>query len=160
MLRSRNSQQSAVVLFLVLAVAAVSIALPACQKREKPAPAGTTATTPPPATATTPAVTGVELGKGIQANKRVVQAQTAFSPADTIYAAVMTEGTAASATLSARWTYEDGQLVDESSQTIVMSGPATTEFHIMKPSGWPAGRYQVQISLNGVVARTAEFTVK
>jgi hypothetical protein len=159
MFRSRNNQQSAVALFLVLAVAAASLAFPACQKREKPAPASTTTTTPPPA-ATTPAVIGVELGNGIQASKRVVQAQTTFNSTDTIYAAVMTEGNAASATLSARWTFEDGQLVDESSQTIVMSGPATTEFHIMKPSGWPAGRYQVQISLNGVVARTVEFTVQ
>jgi hypothetical protein len=141
----------------MLAVAA-SLALPACQKREKTAPAGTT--TPPPAAQTAPAVTGVELGKAIQANKRVTQVLATFSPADTIYAAVITDGNAGSATLSARWTYEDGQLVDESTQSIIMSGPATTEFHVMKPSGWPAGRYQVQISLNGVVARTVDFTVQ
>jgi hypothetical protein len=142
-------------LYLAVALAVTTLALPACQKKEKPAPANT----PPPA-ATAPAVVAVELGKAIQGNKRVVQAQTAFAPGDTIYAAVMTEGNAPSATLSARWTYEDGQLVDESSQTIVMSGPATTEFHVMKPSGWPAGRYQLQISLNGAPARTADFTVQ
>jgi hypothetical protein len=147
------------VLCLVLALAATSLALPGCQKREKPAPEGTTTSTPPPA-ATTPAVVGIEMGKAIQDNKRVVQAQTTFAPPDTIYAVIMTEGNAPSAILSARWTYEDGQVVDESSQTIVMSGPATTEFHIMKPSGLPAGRYQVQISLNGAAARTADFTVQ
>jgi hypothetical protein len=49
-------------------------------------------------------------------------------------------------TLKARWTYEDGQLVNESQQTIAPTGPAVTEFHIAKPSGWPAGKYQVEIS--------------
>lgn len=144
--------------FLVVAMAVLALA--ACQKKEKPAATTPPATTPPPSTATVPAVTGVELGKAIQANKRVVQAQNTFAPADTIYAVVMTEGIADSATLIARWTYEDGQLVDESTQSIMMSGPATTEFHIMKPSGWPAGKYQVQISLNGSPAKSAEFTVK
>src|SRR6185436_18310964 len=145
--------------YFLLLVLVVMLAFPACQKKEKPATANPPATTPP-STATTPAVTGVELGKAIQPSKRVVQAQNTFAPADTIYAVVMTEGIADSATLIARWTYEDGQLVDESTQSIMMSGPATTEFHIMKPTGWPAGRYQVQISLNGTPAKSAEFTVK
>ena len=157
MFSRRNRYPSGVARYLLVALAAMTLALPACQKKEAPAPAP--ADTPPPAAAT-PAVVGVELGKAIQPNKRVLQAQTAFASTDTIYAAVMTEGNAPSAILSARWTYEDGQLVDESSQTIVMSGPATTEFHIMKPSGWPAGRYQVQISLNGAPAKTADFTVQ
>jgi hypothetical protein len=152
MIRRRNSPQSFA--YFLMLVLAVMLAFPACQKKEKPA------TTPPPSTATTPAVTGVELGKAIQPSKRVVQAQNTFAPADTIYAVVMTEGITDSATLIARWTYGDGQLVDESTQSIMMSGPAITEFHIMKPTGWPAGRYQVQISLNGTPAKSAEFTVK
>ena len=159
MFRRRNSPRSSVAYSLML-VLAVMLAFPACQKKEKPAAANPPATTPPPSTATAPAVTGVELGKAIQPGKRVVQAQNTFAPADTIYAVVMTEGITDSATLIARWTYEDGQLVDESTQSIMMSGPAVTEFHIMKPSGWPAGRYQVQISLNGAPAKSAEFTVK
>jgi len=155
MFRRRNPQPAS---WLMLALVAALIAFPGCQKKEKPAAANPPATTPPPSAA--PAVTGVELGKAIQPNKRVVQAQNAFAPADTIYAVVMTDGIADSATLVARWTYEDGQLVDESTQSIMMSGPANTEFHIMKPSGWPAGKYQVQISLNGTPAKSAEFTVK
>ncbi|HWN82229.1 MAG TPA: hypothetical protein VNM87_09055 [Candidatus Udaeobacter sp.] len=159
MFRRRISPRSSTSSWLLLMLALAVIAFPACQKKEKPA-AAPPATTPPPANATVPAVTGVELGKAIQANKRVVMAQNTFAPADTIYAVVMTEGIADSATLIARWTYEDGQLVDESTQSIMMSGPANTEFHIMKPNGWPAGKYQVQISLNGTPAKSAEFMVK
>lgn len=136
---------------LVVAVAAASLALPACQKREKAVPANTSFT---------PAVVGAEVGNAVQSNKRVTQPMTAFSPTDTVYVAIMTEGNAPAATLTTRWTYEDGQLVDESSQTIVMSGPATTEFHIMKPGGWPAGMYKVEILLDGTVARAVGFTVK
>ena len=33
----------------------------------------------------------------------------------------------------------DGQLVDDSAQTVAASGPAVTEFHVSKPDGWPAG---------------------
>ena len=154
MFRRRNPRLTS---WLMLVLASTLIGVPACQKKEKPAAANPPAT-PPPSTA--PAVTGVELGKGIQPNKRVAQAQSAFAPSDTIYAVVMTDGIADSATLIARWTFEDGQLVDESTQSIMMSGPANTEFHIMKPSGWPAGKYQVQISLNGTPAKSAEFMVK
>lgn len=144
--------------FVIMTIAALSLALPACQKREKTAEG--TRGTPPASTSAAPVVTGLELGNAIQGNKRVVQSMITFGPMDTIYASVMTDGNAPSATLTARWTFEDGQIVDESSQTITMSGPATTEFHIVKPSGWPAGKYKVEILLNGNIARSAEFTVK
>jgi hypothetical protein len=34
-----------------------------------------------------------------------------------------------------------------------------TEFHIAKPSGWPTGKYKVEISTNGAVATAKEFVV-
>jgi hypothetical protein len=154
----RAQGDARVIPFVMVAVAVASLVLPACQKREKPAPANTPANAPPATSA--PAVMAVELGNAIQPNKRVTQPSTNFSPTDTIYAAVLTEGNAPAVTLTARWTFEDGQVVDESSQTIVMSGPATTEFHISKPGGWPAGVYKVEVLLNGTVARVAGFTVR
>jgi hypothetical protein len=42
--------------------------------------------------------------------------------------------------LRSRWTFEDGQVVNES-QNIASSGPAVTEFHISKPDGWLVGKY-------------------
>jgi hypothetical protein len=117
----------------------------------------------PPATETTPSVvrvTQVELGNAIGADKRVTAATTEFRPTDTIYATVVTEGTAPNATLVARWTFEDGQTVEESTQTIAPSGTAVTEFHVSKPTGWPVGKYRVAILVNGVQAETKEFEVK
>jgi hypothetical protein len=72
---------------------------------------------------------------------------------------VATEGWAAPVELTARWTYEDGQVVGESSQT-AEPGPSATEFHIPKPSGWPAGRYQVEILADGASAATRSFEVR
>jgi hypothetical protein len=60
----------------------------------------------------------------------------------------------------ARWTFQDGQQVDERTETITPSGEAYTEFHIAKPSGWPAGKYTLHILLNGQEVQTKDFTVQ
>jgi hypothetical protein len=104
-------------------------------------------------------VVNVQLGRAVGADKKVTLAADSFAPTDTIYASVDTQGTAASATLTARWTYQDGQTVHEETQTIAPTGPATTEFHIAKPDGWPRGTYRLEILVDGVSARTASFRV-
>ena len=143
----------------------VAFIVAGCGKSEPP-PAPQ-ATAPPPAAPVAPppaapgvTVSNLELGKQIGADKRVTQPVTSFSPKDTIYVTVLTNGTAPSATLTAKWTYQDGQVVNESSQTIAPTGPAATEFHIAKPDGWPAGNYKVEVSLNGRSTATKEFEVK
>jgi hypothetical protein len=136
----------------------------ACGKSEPPpapratAPPAAPITPPPAAPAVT--VTTVELGNQIGSDKRVTQQMTSFAPKDTIYATVVTNGSAPSATLTAKWTYQDGQVVHESTKTIAPTGPAATEFQISKPDGWPAGTYKVEVSLNGRSTETKEFEVK
>lgn len=104
-------------------------------------------------------VTEVELGRTIGADRRVTDEVDDFAAMDTVYVSVDTDGAASGATLTARWTYEDGQVVDESTQTISPTGPTVTEFHISKPDGFPAGGYQVEILLNGRSVETEEFAV-
>lgn len=129
-------------------------ALAACKKKDAPAPP--TSNTP---TVTAFRVTSIDLGKHVGANRRVDQPATTFGPRDTIYASVATEGSATAATIMARWTFEDGQVVQETSESISPSGPSATEFHIAKASPWPAGRYSVEISVNGVSSGKKDFTV-
>lgn len=119
-----------------------------------------TGATEEPTAAAEVEVTEVSLGRAIGADKTVTEPTTTFGPTDTIYASVRTEGTAASSTISARWTFEDGQVVDESSQTIAPTGPEVTEFHLSNPGGWPAGDYEVAISLDGQPVETQSFTVE
>ena len=116
-------------------------------------------TAPPPAQAPIE-VASVDLGRQIGPDRRVVQSMTTFGVNDTIYASVATTGTAASAVLTAKWTYQTGQTVDSTTMTIAPTGPAQTEFHIMKASPWPAGGYTLTIWLNGQSVGQKAFEVK
>lgn len=148
---------------LIPVLAASMLMLGACGKKDTP-PAS-----PPPPAAATPApaeagvtVTAVKLGKSIGADKKVTAASDSFSPKDTIYAEVATTG-AGTATLKAKWTYsKDGKTADvkEDTMQIAPAGPATNEFHVSKPDGWPAGEYVVEIWVNGKSAGTHRFSVK
>jgi hypothetical protein len=138
----------------------------ACSKPESPPPPPQKPAAPPQAAAPAPPaapapfrVVSVDLGKAIDTNKRVAQPTATFAATDTIYASVVSDGSAPSVALKARWTFEDGQLVNEGAQAIAPRGPIATEFHIAKASGWPTGKYKVEISADGTVVSTKEFVV-
>ena len=133
---------------------ALLIATAACGDRK----AGTDGTVG--TTGTAVRVTDVSLGRALGADKAVSDSTEKFRPTDTIYASVATDGTAQSATLRAKWTFEDGQTVEESSRTIAPSGRERTEFHIAKPSGWPAGKYKLEVFLNDRSTSTKTFEVE
>ena len=145
-----------------------ALLLAACGKKEENAPPPPVATTPPPATTTPPpaapeaavSVTSIDLGTAVGPDQKVTTPTTTFGAKDTIYAAVATTGSASNATLGAKCTYQDGQTVNDSSQTIAPTGPAVTTFHISKPDGWPTGNYKVEISLNGAPVSSKDFSVQ
>ncbi|MBT2144291.1 MULTISPECIES: hypothetical protein [unclassified Rhodanobacter] len=165
---------------LILAAALVAVlALSACGKHDEstaPAPSAT-----PPAAATAPApaapapastapmamnnapagvtFSSVELGSTVDANNKILASGTSFAPKDSIYASVDTSGSG-NATLAAKWTYQDGQVVHEDSKALNAMGPETTAFMISKPGGFPAGNYKVDISLNGNQVASKDFSVK
>jgi hypothetical protein len=105
-------------------------------------------------------VTDVSLGRALGGDKSISDSTDKFRTNDTIYASVTTDGSAPSATLRARWTFEDGQTVDESTRTIAPSSRERTEFHISKPNGWPAGKYKIEVFLNDQSAGTKTFEVQ
>lgn len=107
-------------------------------------------------------VTDAELGRAIGADSRITDAGDTddFAATDTIYVSVATEGTGTGSTLTARWTFEDGQVVDETSRTISPTGPTVTEFHISMDGGMPAGTYTVEILLNGQSVEREDFEVR
>ena len=139
-----------------LALVFAALVLAACGNDD----AAETTTPQGTATATSLTVTDVNLGSSINSDRSVSAPTSDFSPTDTIYASVETEGTGNGATLTARWLYEDGQVVDESSQTISPTGPAITEFHISMPNGLPAGDYTVEILLNNERVETESFEIE
>lgn len=148
---------------------ASALALGACNKSPAPqheaettAPATGATAAPTPAVESAPAtvsVTAVDLGSAVGADQKVTAPTTTFSPGNTIYAAVATTGKG-TATLDAKWIYQDGQTIKEDSKSIAADGPATTTFSISKPDGWPTGNYKIEVTLNGTPAMSKDFTVK
>ena len=104
-------------------------------------------------------VADVTLGRGATADKRVASQTDTFSARDTIVASVHTTGSAQNTNITARWTFQDGQTVDEKTETIAPNGDAYTQFLISKPSGWPAGRYTLHVLVNNQPVQTKDFTV-
>ena len=144
-----------------LTVMALAIAtLAACSKEKKASSGDVTPSAAAPAPAASAvAVTDIDVGKTI-ANSKVTNKADNFKPADTVYASVHTTGSASAATVMARWTFEDGQVVNESTQSIAPNGDAYTEFHISKPTGLPKGKYKVEVFLDSKSAGTKDFEVK
>jgi hypothetical protein len=144
------------------AAATLLLATAAC-KKPAPPPQDESAAAPAPAPPAAPkefSVSGIEVGKGLSADKRVTTPATTFAPSDTIYASVATDGAAPSKVITAKWTFQSGQTVKETSDTIAPTGPAATEFHIAKKSGWPVGKYKVEILVDGSSAGSKDFEVK
>lgn len=168
----KNTRQP---LILAVSLAAV-LALSACGKKDEsastapstppaaqpmsPAPSSTAGMTPSGDTSAMAVTFGsVELGSTVDAGNKIAASGTSFAPKDNIYASVDTNGTG-NATLAAKWSYQDGQVVHEDSKTLNANGPETTAFMISKPSGLPAGNYKVEISLNGNQVASKDFAVK
>jgi hypothetical protein len=135
----------------------------ACKKTEAPpatpAPtlAATTTTLPAPV-----AVKAVTLGSAIGPDKRVTTTSDVFTPKETIYAVVESDGSGP-AKLRALWTFVKGDKTAKVDETVIdfpSSGPAVNEFHVTKPSGWPKGDYKVEIFLNDGTAPAMVKTFK
>lgn len=142
---------------------AALFALAACAKKDADrtdtmASGGAIATpTPQPASLQ---VADVKLGKRLDADKKVVGETDTFAPRDTVFASVHTTGSAIGTDIVARWTFEDGQVVDERTNRISPTGESYTEFHIAKPSGWPEGKYTLHVLVNGQEVQRKDFTVR
>jgi hypothetical protein len=140
-------------------------ALAACNKKNDTTLTDTTAAGTMTATVamdTTPIrVSDIQVGKAVGSDKKVGDQTTSFGVRDTMYVAVVTDGAAKDAKVTAKWTFNDKQVVKESSQTISPAGGETaTEFHVDKKSAWPKGKYKVEVMLNGVSSGTKDLEVK
>lgn len=151
---------------LMIALAG-TVALAACKKKEEPvaAPVVTEpapAPTPPPAEPA-PAVstTSVTVGTSAAADRSVVAAM-AFTPKDKIIVSVKTDAAVpANATIDAKLTYQDGQVAGQKTATVVAADAGTTNIEFTKATPWPAGKYKVDVTVNGQAAgMSQEIEVK
>ena len=139
------------------------LVLSGCKKEEPPPPPPPpVAPAPPPPPPPAPfRVTGVQLGRGIQPDNSVQAVSATFAPKDTIYLSVTSVGMTPAA-LATRWTFGPKDvLVHEETKSVspASAKPMRTEFHISKPSGWPAGNYKVVLTVDGQPSQTETFVV-
>ena len=145
---------------------ALAIGVAACAKNDDAATTDNVAggTVDSAADSTTPAgsfrVADVEIGKSVNEDKTIKNATDDFGVRDTIYASVKTSGNATGATLMARWSYQDNQVIDEQSQTLNATGDMVTSFRLTKDTAWPKGNYKLTILLNGTAVETEDFEIK
>jgi hypothetical protein len=105
-------------------------------------------------------VIDVDMGRHIDADRTIVDKTETFTPTDTIYASVHTSGTATNGAVVGRWTFQNGTVVDEKTDTVTTNGDAHTAFFIMQPSGLPTGKYTLHVLIDGKEVRTKDVTVK
>ena len=149
-----------------IAGVAAALALAACGGADDDTTmADTGLGTVPPATAPAAGdlrVTEVDLGRAMVGDTAVVEDIDDFAPTDTIHAVVRHEGAANGATITARWTFQDGQVVDERSETVTATAGTTayTHFMITKATPWPTGNYTLRVLVNGNEVESEDFEIK
>ena len=118
---------------------------------------------PPPVADTTPVDTrilDVQLSDNGDGKRLTGIVTDRFKSTDGVFLSIRTKGTANRYTLSSRWLDPTGKRLTEYSQVIATAGQTDTVFSLSKPDGWPKGRYQVELSINGKLLRTVPFTVQ
>jgi hypothetical protein len=92
-------------------------------------------------------VTNVQTGRSLNSDNSVATLATTFKPSDTIYVAVLTDGTG-SATIGAKFSHL-GRVVSEPEKKVSYRGAAATEFHLDYAGGIPTGEYEIEVFFNG-----------
>lgn len=136
----------------VLAIAAC-LSVVGCKKNEPapvvaPVPAPAPTTPAPAAPAAVVSVQSVNIGTSAGADKSVAS-QSVISAADAIIVSVRTEGTASNVPVVARLTYQDGQVAGEQTAQLNTSGPHITNITFRNDRPWPAGKYNVHVTVDG-----------
>ncbi|RYG14393.1 MAG: hypothetical protein EON92_02315 [Burkholderiales bacterium] len=150
---------------LVVALAG-TVALAGCKKKEEavaPAPVVTEPAPAPVEVAPAPAVstTSVTVGNMAAADKSVA-AMSTFGTKDKIIVSVKTDAaTAANAAIDAKLTYQDGQVAGQQTANVKAEDAGTTNVEFSNTNPWPAGKYKVDVTVNGQPAgMTQEIEVK
>ena len=105
-------------------------------------------------------VIDVDMGRHVDAERKISDKTDDFAPSDTIFASVHTSGTATSSAVVGRWTFQDGSVVDEKTDNVTTNGDARTVFFIARPSGLTRGRYTLHVLVDGKEVRSKDVEVE
>ena len=108
-----------------------------------------------------PSVVAIRQDRGPGSPKSVA-AVGMFGVKDKIIVSVKTDATTpADATIEAKLTFQDGQEAGKQSATVKAEDAGTTNIEFTNANAWPAGKYKVDVTLNGQpVGMTQEIEVR
>jgi hypothetical protein len=105
-------------------------------------------------------VIDVDMGRHVDSARKISDKTDDFAPTDTIYASLHTSGTANTPAVSARWTFQDGSVLDERAVDVTTAEDAYTAFFIARPQGFAKGKYTLHVIIDGKEVRTKDVTVR
>jgi hypothetical protein len=105
-------------------------------------------------------VAAIMIGKRIGQTNLITEPTFQFAPKDTVYISVSTTGAPDSATLSTKWRFQTGEVLDSSRKTIQPEGEDATEFHLTSPKAMRVGTYSVTVYADGDSVDSKAFVVK
>lgn len=103
------------------------------------------------------AVSGVMIGKKVGAGNMITEPTFQFSPQDTVYISVGTEGRGEGA-LTAAWRSQSGEILQKSTEPVRPAGE-NTAFSLSQPKGFKPGNYKVVVFLDSDSVDTKVFVV-
>ena len=114
------------------------------------------------ASATTSAqrrVSNVMIGRRVGPTGRITDPTFQFTPQDTVYVSVATEGTGGPATLSAAWRSQNGEILQRTSVPAPPAGE-NTAFHLSPSTPLKPGTFKVILFLGDDSVDTKVFAVR
>jgi uncharacterized protein (UPF0333 family) len=103
-------------------------------------------------------VSNVMIGKHIGSNNMMTEPTFQFTPQETVYVSVATEGAQGPDALTAAWRSQNGEVVQKTSETIKPG--ENTVFRLAQPKGLKPGTYKVVLFLGDDSVDTKLFAVK
>jgi hypothetical protein len=140
-------------------VAAVAALAGACTRSEVPRPEGGETGLADSAATVELHVSNVMIGRRIGPGNRITEPTFEFTPQDTVYVSVATQGTGGAGTLTAAWRSQSGEILQKSSEPLPPAGE-NTEFRLTQPKGLKPGTYKVIVFLGDDSVETKVFVVK
>jgi len=103
-------------------------------------------------------VSNVMIGKHIGTNNLVTEPTFQFTPQETVFVSVATEGTEGAGEMTAAWRSQNGEVVQKTTESI--QGGKNTLFQLSQAKGLKPGTYKVVLFLGDDSADTKVFAVK
>lgn len=106
------------------------------------------------------ALDDLEIGRSVNEDHTIKDADDSFAPTDTVFASVRVRGSANSGLVRAQWRDQAGQIIQDDTRIVTPSRGDVVALQAARPQGWKGGRYQLDIYLDHRLVDSREFTVE